>query len=379
MNEQSSGATDATVATAPEQGEVEQKPTSFEDQLLKLAAEQGQIDPAIAEGQTKAEEPEVQDEPPAESDEVPVPGVPEGDEPEDEEEAEPELKPAAKGEPWPDSAKARVAEEREKRKRANERADRVEAELAKAREERDEARRLLSQGSGPMPTPESPLIDIQEPIVLDRLERVYELLEEVDIDKVNEDGTVTVPAAIGPDGKIVYQNIDPDQARLAQKRADRVLRKDIPLRRKYLTERAQIDAGVTEWYPDLKNPDHEFTRTVNELTGKVLSGNAMSSPDIKFWVANAVYGYMKRKEESQASNGKGANSDVKKIVEASKQRIAPTASRTRATVERRSSADLAKTEEKFVKNPDDRDAAAEYVGSVLSGKNRQRTVQPAAE
>lgn len=379
MNEQSSGATDATVATAPEEGAVEQKQTSYEDTLLKLATDQGLVGPAKTEVPPPAEEvPPAQDEPPTEPEETETPETPaEGDEPTEEEKEEPELKPAAKGEPWPDSAKARVAEESEKRKRANERAERIEAELVEARKERDEARRQLSQASGPMPTPDNPLIDIQEPIVLDRLERVYELLEEVDIDKVNEDGTVTVPAAIGQDGKIVYQNIDPDQARLAQKRADRVLRKDIPNRRKYLTERARIDAGATEWYPDLNNPDHEFTRTVNQLTGQVLNGSAMQSPDIKFWVANAVYGYMKRNEESQASNGNGKNSGVKAIVDASKQKRAPTASRTRATVERQSSADLATVTKEYEKNPSPENA--EKLVAATLNSNRQRTVQPVAE
>ena len=375
MSSQSDAVVGDATKAAPEQGAAEQKQTSFEDQLLQLAREDGLVgNVPKAEDQSAVEEPPVQDEPPAE-DEVDIPSTPaEGEDVEEEKE-----EPAAKGEPWPESAKARVAEEAEKRRRANERADRTEAELAKTRTELEEARRNLLQSSGPAPTPDSPLVDIQDPIVLDRLERVYEALEEVDIERVNEDGTVTVPSAIGADGKLVYQNIDPDQARLAQKRADRVLRKDIPQRRQYLAQRAQIDAGATEWYPDLKNQEHEFTRLVNQLTGQVLNGTAMSNPEVKFWAANAVYGFMKRREEAQTSNGKGSSASVKTVVDASRQKLAPTAPRTRATVERKSSADLAKAQEKFERNPDDRDAAADYVASVLSGKNRQKTVQPTAE
>ena len=379
MNSQSDGAVDDATEAAPEEGVVkEQKETpSYEDTLLKLATDQGLIErPVTAEDRMVAEVSKVQDEPEAEEDETETETPAEGEDAEDEEE---ELQPAAEKDKLDKLVPLReVISERGKKQRANERADRVEAELAKAREELTESRRQLSQASGPMPTPESPLIDIQDPIVLDRLERVYELLEETDIEALNEDGTVTVPSAIGADGKIVYAKIDPDQARLALKRADRVLRKDIPNRRKYLTERAQIDAGATEWYPDLKNPDHEFTRLVSDLTNKVLNGSAMSDPQVKFWAANAVYGFMKRKEESQASNGKGEANAVKTVVDGSKRKFAPTASRTRAVVERKSSADLAETEKRFETNPDDRDAAAEYVGAVLN-KNARKTVQPVAE
>lgn len=376
MNSQSDGATDVSEETAPEQtGVVEQKETpSYEETLLQLAQEEGRIEPAKAVDQPPAEVPEVQDEQTDEEDETEV-----ATEEEPEEEVE-ELKPAAEKDKLDKLVPLRdVVEERGKKQRANERAERAEAELAKAQADRDEARRQLSQAAGPMPTPDSPLIDIQDPIVLDRLERVYELLEETDIENVNEDGSVTVPSAIGADGKIVYAKIDPEQARLALKRADRVLRKDIPNRRKYLAERAQIDADAQQWYPDLKNGDHEFTRLVNDLTGKVLNGTAMSDPQVKFWAANAVYGFMKRKEESQAKNGKGTQRDVKTVVDASKRKFAPTASRTRAVVERKTSADLAAIEKRFMENPDDRDAAAAYAGAILGGKNARKTVQPVAE
>jgi len=380
MNPQSGDAVGDATETAPEKGAVEQ--ISFEDQLIALAKEEGRIEPTKAEAQPVEEPPETAEDQPEveETDETETPETPvEGEDLEqEEEEKEEEPKPAAKREDWPESAKARVAEETEKKRRANDRAVRAEAELDKARGELEETRRQLSQASGPMPTPDNPLIDIQEPLVLDRLERVYELLEEVDIENVDEEGMVTVPASIGRDGKIIYQKIEPEQARLAQKRADRVLRKDIPNRRKYLTERAQVDARVIELYPDLKNPDHEFTKIVTDLTRKVLSGEAMTSPEVKFWASNAVYGLIKRQEEAQASNGKGASS-VKKIVDSTKQKLAPTAPRTRATVERKTSADLAKVQKRFEENPDDSEAREAYVASLLSQKDRQKKVQPVAE
>lgn len=378
MNPPSGGTTDVAVETAPEPGAEEQiAETSFEDQLLQLAKDEGKVNPAAStgsaptEGATPAEDPQAEPEP-EEEPETPVTPA-EGKDPDEEEETEPTKDKLDKLVPLRE-----VIEERGKKQRANERAERFEAELQTAKAQLAEAQRQLAQASGPMPTPASPLIDVQEPVVLDRLERVYEALEEIDTDNINDDGTVTVPAAIGKDGQLVYQNISPEQAKLAQKRADRVLRKDIPKRRQYLAERAQADAGASEWYPDLKQSDHQFTQLVNQITGQVLSGNAMSDPQVKFWVANAVYGFMKRKEEAQASNGNGAPNGVKKIVESAKQKVAPTAPRTRSLPERKSSAALAQKEKELEKNPTHENAEA-YVAAVLSGGSGQKTVQRVAE
>lgn len=376
-SEESDRATATSEETAPKAGAVEQTKTSepsFQDQLIALAQEQGQIEKA-AEPPKPVGEPKTPEEPsesPPDTESAPSEPPAEG-----EDSGEEEQLASKKGEPWPQSASVRVAEETDKRKRANDRADRAEAELAKERALRVEAEQKLVSGGAPVPTVDNPLIDIQDPRVLDRLERVYELLGETDIEKIDDDGMVNVPAAIGQDGKIIYQKIDPEQARLAQKRADRVLRKDIPKRREYLAQRALMDSGTNEWYPDLQNPDHQFTQLVNQLTSQVQNGTAMSNPEVRFWAANAVYGYMMRRKESDTRNGEG--SGVKKIVEASRQRLAPTAPRTRSSSVERRSADLAKSQEKFEKNPSDRDAAAEYVSAVLSRGRSQKTVQPVAE
>ena len=387
MNSQSDGTSDVALETAPEKGAVEQarepKQTSFEDTLLKLAIEEGHVEPPKAQDEPAVEEPLEHDAPADEPDETETQQTPSEGEDAEDEETEPQ--PAAEKDKLDKLVPLReVIEERQKKQRANERVERVEGELATIKAKLDEAQRQLSQASGPMPTEVNPLIDIQDSTTLGKLKAVYYKLKEVDLSsdgiELNEDGTVTVPAAIGRDGQIVYQNIDPKQARLAKERADRMLHEFIPAREKYLVERAQVDAGATEWYPDLKDPDHKFTQLVNQLTNQVLSGAAAGNPETKFWVANAVYGFLKRTEEQKARNGSGTPAAaVKTVVEASRRKLAPTASRTRAFSERKSGADLARSQQKFEQNPSDRDAAADYVGAILSGKNSQRTVQPPAE
>ena len=381
MSSQSDDAVVDATETAPEQGE-EKQSNSLEARLIALARESGQIqDETKPSDSAEVEEiPEVAEQPPQDEPEK-EPDEPEAKEKiaaekEEEKEAEDEDKP--KGEPWPDSAKARVSEETEKRKRAQLRADRAETEITKAQARVAELEAQLANSSGPLPTHDNPLVDIQDSIALDRLERVYEKLEETDLDQRNEDDTITVPVDIGRDGKFIYRKVAPEEAKLAQKRADRVLRKDIPRRREYLTQRAQIDANAAEFYPDLKDGNHEFTKIVNQLTNQVLSGQSMNSPEVKLWAAHAVYGLIKRNEELKAAQaGKNGDSPVKQIVEASKQKIAPSTPRTRATVELRSGADIKRAEKQFEQNPNDREAAEAYIGAVLSGSgSRRKALQP---
>jgi hypothetical protein len=105
----------------------------------------------------------------------------------------------------------------------------------------------------------------------------------------------------------------------------------------------------------------------------------MNSPEVKLWAAHAVYGLIKRNEELKAAqSGKNGDSPVKQIVEASKQKIAPSTPRTRATVERRSgAADIAKATKKLEENPNDQEAQLAYIAAVRSSPGGQRkALQP---
>jgi hypothetical protein len=380
MSSQSDGVVDDATKTAPKQGE-EKQSNSLEARLIALAKESGQIQDDIkpSDSVEVQEIPEVAEQPPEDEPEK------EPDEPEPEEIAaeKEEEKEAEDEESEPDKLKklvplGNVIEERHKKQQAQELADKAKSELVQAQSRIAELEAALSQSSGPMPTPDNPLIDIQDDRALNRLERVYEKLEEIDLDQRNEDDTITVPVDIGRDGKFIYRKVAPEEAKLAQKRADRVLRKDIPRRREYLTQRAQIDAQTNELYPDLKDTSHEFTKLVNDLTNRVINGLATNSPDVRTWAAHAVYGAIKRGEELKAAQaGKNGESPVKQIVEASKQKIAPTTPRTRATVERRSGADIAKATKELEQNPDSEEARLAYIAAVRSNRGGQRkALQP---
>lgn len=383
MSSQSDGVVDDATKTASEQGE-EKQSNSLEQRLIALAKESGQIQdattPSDSEPVSPASEAELEPVDTGSEAGVEPPEEDLPDEPEAEEEAEPEED--KKEEAEPDLKKlvplGNVIEERKKKQEAQKRTEKAESERNAAQARVAELETALANASGPMPTPDNPLVDIQDNVSLDRLERVYEKLEEIDLDQRNDDDSITVPVDIGRDGKFVYRKVSPEEAKLAQKRADRVLRKDIPRRREYLTQRAQVDANAEGYYPDLKDSQHEFTKVVNQITNQVLSGQISNNPAVKLWVANAVYGAMKRDEELKAAQaGKNGDSPVKQIVEASKQKIAPTTPRTRNIVERKSGADLEKATKELEQNPDSEEARLAYIRASRSNRGSQRkALQP---
>jgi hypothetical protein len=383
---QSAAAVSESAATVPEQGAVEEQTTpSYESTLFELAKEEGLIETKAQTGEPSKEEipnpAEPAEEQPSEEaaeEEKPVKASGEIEDSEEEEEAEAEVeteKPAAEEKLVP---LREVLDERAKKRRANERAERAEAEIA-AREGRiAELERALAQNAGPRPTSDNPLVDVQDHITLDRLERVYEAMEEVDPETVNDDGLVAIPVSIDQSGKLVYQNLEPAQVKLAQKRAERLLRKDIPNRRTYLAQRMQNDAAALEIYPEL-DKDQETKQMAQYLAHQVISGQAQVNPELLVWIGHAIRGY-KEWSSKQGSNGKPVPeaSDIKKIVESAKTRIAPTAPRTRTTVERKSGADLAKAEQNFLKHKDDEKAQLDYIAALRTQKGQAQRIEPVA-
>src|SRR5262245_3504741 len=362
--------------TAPETGAVEQKVPSYQDALIALAKEEGSIakdtvTESPAQPETVVDQPEEVTEPvQAEQPELPIEEI--GDEVE-----EPE-KPAAEGDLWPQSAKVRVAEESEKRRRANERADRAEAETAKREERIAELERSLAQAYGPQPDKDNPVVDIYDPKVLDRFEKIYEDIVDIDRSELNEDGMIDIVVARDQQGNPVRRQFTPEKFEVLQKRADRAIHKYIPRRREYLEGRQHYDGGAQEFYPDLANKEHPFTQSVEQLLAEVTSGRAMSNPQVKFWVANAIYGYNKRLEEAKAFESAKAD-PVKQVVASAQTKIAPTAPRTRASGERKPGVDLAKAREKFMQNKGSEEAELAYLRALRSQRSQTNKIQPVAE
>jgi hypothetical protein len=342
---------------------------------MNVAMDEGAISAPAAEGPPKEPEKEAEDQPAPSPEETSTETPAEGQE---EEETDAAKSPSE----WPGSAKTRVAVETDKRRRANDRADRAEADLVKAQQKVQELERTISRVSGPTPTRDNSMIDIQDVGELDAIERVYDDLLEVDPTQVDEQGNVPIIVSRKADGSPVWQALPPDTVTLLQKRAERALRKDVPQRRKYLETRSVEDAKAIALYPELENREAEFSQIAAYLANKVINGGAQSDPELLQWIGHAVYGFRKRMEELRATNGQASASGVKRMAESAKTRLAPSAPKTRASapvqrsVER---AEVAKAEQQFAKSKSVEDAEA-YVGALLSQRRgSHRRIEPLAE
>jgi hypothetical protein len=340
-----------------------EQPTDYAIELLRLASQDG-----IPVGEV----PEPKDE--TQTTEVEAPATEPEAEPETEEETdEPEEKPAAekKDDVWPESAKARVAEEAAKRRRANERADKAEALAAQYQAQ-------LAKVAAPQPTEDNPFGDIQDATALERLERSYE--KTIDLADENPDGAVDVVVGKKSDGTEIRRDFTPEELVVMRKKADKAIRKFIPERRDYLHQRAVADAQALEVYPELKDPNSEFTKVAAVLADGILSGRSAKDPNLLVWIGHAAKGYLDSMKRNGHTETRVKDPAAQKIVESARQKVAPTPTRTRQFVERGTSS--AKSVEKAAQKLEqigDKDSAEEYVGAVFSRRGASNRVEPIAE
>jgi hypothetical protein len=348
-------ASDVSEQTEPESKATEQTTeslgTSFQDVLLRAAVEDGH---ELGNVPPKAEtEPEPEAEPketePAET------------ESETETKTETEVQPAAKKDDvWPESAKKRVAEEAEKRRRAIERADKAE-QLAQ------QYQAQLAQTVAPQPTEDNPFLDVQDINKLDALQQSYE--KTIDLADENPEGAVDVVIGRDSSGREVRKDFTPEELAHLRKKADKAIRKFIPEHRTYLQQRAVADQQALEIYPELRDPDSEFTKAASILANGLLTGRALKDPNLLVWIGHAVKGY----QDSLKRNGhetKVSTPAAKRIVESARTQVAPTPTRTRQFVERgtSSSKTLEKAAERLEKTGSAEDAEA-LVGALLSQRS----------
>jgi outer membrane biosynthesis protein TonB len=190
-----------TETTVTEQPTTESK--SFGSDLMQIAAEMGHdlgdTPPPKAEAPPEPEpEPEVEEEP-SETEETKT-----------EEEVKPE---ATKGDKLVPLRE--VLAEREKKKRANERAEQAEAHAAALQAQ-------LHQAVAPTPTEDDPFKDINDFAALDRLERSYE--KAVDLADENPEGAVEVVVGRDANGQPIKRDFAPEELVSMRKKADKAIR-----------------------------------------------------------------------------------------------------------------------------------------------------------
>jgi hypothetical protein len=358
--EDQSAAPDATGQNEPETTGTEQPTTDSKTlgtDLLQIAAEMGHdigLEPPKAEAKPEPEaepEPEVEEEPS------------ETEEPETEE----EVKPAAKGDKLVPLRE--VLEEREKKKRANARAEAAEQQAAQLQAQ-------LQQVVSPQPTEDDPFKDINDFAALDRLEKSYE--KAVDLADENPEGAEGVVVGRDNTGQPVRRDFEAAELVAMRKKAEKAIRKFIPERRTYLQQRAVADAEAAKLYPEFTDPSSEFTQAAAVLAQRLVSGEAAKDPTLLVWIGHAVRGWQMSQKE-QNSNGAVKSPGAKKIVDAARQKVAPTATRTRSFVERGSGSGNVDKARDRLKQEGSAEAAEELVAKLLSGGGSSKRVEPIGE
>ena len=367
--QESSVGTDASEHSAPV-GAEQPKISKWEAELLQSAREDGMevgLEP-------RGPAPVYKDEPLTEEVENPSEVVttkttevsPQETESESETEEEKEELPAsAHAEVWPDSAKKRVAEETAKRKERTEQLEKANAKVA-------ELESKLLQANSPKPTPDNPFIDVYDLPTLRKLDDQYEkVLRDLEIysagagDPVvgkNEDGT-----------EVHYSELEPNVRADMKYKADKAIRKDIPMRAAFLAEREKGRAVAEEIYPDLKNRDSEFA----QLSFGILQQNpileAVLGNEALIWIGHALKGRELHLQNLSRKNGKDtsetvATRSVNRLVESANTRIAPATVKTRSFPERKG-ADL-ETANKNLEREGTQDAADAYLNALWARKRQ---------
>ena len=281
--------------------------------------------------------------------------------PETEEEKE-ELPAAASTDVWPESAKKRVAEETAKRKERT-------AELEKEKAKVAQLESQLLAANSPRPTPENPFIDVYDIPTLLKLDDQYEyVLRDFEtfqsgagypVVGKNEDGT-----------EVHYSDLEPSVRADMKYKADKAIRKDIPMRAAFLAERERGRAVAEEIYPDLKNRDSDFAQTSfgilqqNPILEAVLGNEAL------IWIGHALKGRELHLNSLKTKNGNSSETastrSVNRLVESANTRIAPAPVKTRSYPERKG-ADL-EAATKNLEKEGTQDAADNYLNALWAKK-----------
>jgi hypothetical protein len=379
MNSKIDGATDVSDESEPSEATEQTKSTeqniSFAEELLSDAKAEG-ID--IGDAKLPEATAETKAEPENKTEES---------EPDTEEKAEPEQQPAepetddksiegqiaahkARGEKVPWYLK-RISEESGKRK---ERTEDLRKEEARRRDAEAEVQRLqgiVAQSSVPAPTAQNPMADIYDEPGLQRLEGTYEKILE--FAEKNRDGAENVIVGKDKDGNEIRKDFTPDEIADMRYKADKALRKDIPQRRGYLVARAQADAAAVEIYPEFKDPEAPLTKEAISILRAAPQLETVLGPEVLLWIGHALKGRQQYMTRNGKTNGQkpAATTAADKIEKASQTRLAPTATQSRAFIERRG-ADMTSAQKQLEEKGDDESAKA-FLDGVFS--QRKGTVK----
>jgi hypothetical protein len=317
--------------------------------------------PAEEEKPPETTEPEKA--PPPREGEAQIPGVAKVVSPEDKESTPPPP------DEWPDSAKRRVADEAEKRRRAIARADEAERVKDEYATQIADLESRLTTAQRPI-VPGNPLSDVHDEASLRKAEEQYEKLQE--FAELNRNGAYDVVTGRNPDGSEKREDFTEEEITKMKLSAERALRHLIPERRQYLAARAQMDSAAKAIYPPLQDPSSQWSREAAEILKVVPELERI--PDVLVWLGHALY----RRDEFVASLPQDTGApqrdqanDAKRIVENSRTQRAPSVPVDRGFSQRRD-ADV-EAARKTMRSEKTDESMEDYIGAVLSKSRQRRT------
>jgi hypothetical protein len=322
-----------------------------------LAAVTPKKDEEPAEEQSQ-EEPKEQEQEQEQEQEEPAPVAPEQEEHVPEE--------------WPASAKARVAQEAEKRRKWKATAEQLQTQLQE------------TKGKAPVATvvtPEDPLANIMDLQTLVQKQRVWQ--EILDFAEDNPDGAYDVLTGKDAQGNDVRQDYSADQLKQMKQEVRPKLRA-VPARAQYLVDLQRNVVEAQKAYPEMFQDGSQLNLEANQLLN--LFPEARRVPDYMIAIGDMLAGQKMRlaKQGKPSANRAGMSAEAQAILAAPKVTPAPGVIKSRspesgASRQARSDVDQKQAREAFAQRNYSPEALEDFVGALRRGQQagkgpKQRTL-----
>jgi hypothetical protein len=269
----------------------------------------------------------------------------------------------------------RIAEETEKRKRHQSRADKAESERDHWMGAAQQLDAQLRDASLPRPTATDPLADVFDMNGLRKAESQYRTIKDVatrSLDENPNSDQIEVVVGKNKDGEPVTESFSRRKLSDMKLNAEHALNNLIPQRGKLLAAREQMDAIAGQVYPEFTQHEgnNEWSRFVQQTLAQI--PQLAQIPDIAIWLGHALMGRQVTLERLQKEyNKNGARGDLspvaKKILSAPKIATAPAIATRRvpsSTLPRRG-ADVEAARKTMKARPGDDDAMEAFIDAKL--------------
>jgi hypothetical protein len=320
--------------------------------------------------------PEKEEEIPAEVPEQKEEELPLKQEPQEEEPEEGETDQQREAQVWPPSARKRVAEETEKRKRTQSRADKAESERDQLMGRVQQLEAQLEEASLPRPTREDPLADVFDLVALQKAKQNYENIKDIATRALEEnrhDDEIELPVGRDRNGEMKYKAFPRRELVDMKLNSERALSDWVPQRERVLVARSQADALAQRVYPqfDENGGDNEWTGFVRWTLGQY--PQLAKVPDIVMWIGHALHGRedtvarLKKEYLPNQAPKTETNSVANRILSEKKFKAAPAVSTGRVPSQSmpRRGADVEAARKTMQARPGDDDALEAYIDAKL--------------